>query len=155
MVSLRMMRQLSAQSFLFHPFILQLMTSIISFLYSPSGSRSLLLNSFTSAHTWKNFAEKHYLQPEDFILGSNQQHTYWICYIISATSSCFHISKVVQRVRRCARVTTEIRLWYINSFNTWTSIKFIIRFKVRPISQVCKIFHNEFIYLRNLSGCYF
>lgn len=29
-----------------------------------------------------------------------------------------YISKVVQRVQSCARVITEIRLWYINSFNT-------------------------------------
>ena len=29
-----------------------------------------------------------------------------------------YTSKVVQRVQSCARVITEIRLWYINSFNT-------------------------------------
>lgn len=29
-----------------------------------------------------------------------------------------YISKVVQRVQSCARVITEIRVWYINSYNT-------------------------------------
>lgn len=67
-----------------------------------------------------------------------------VLLIESATSvvqpqAASDVSKVLQRAQSCARVLTEIRLWYINSCNTWTSLSFIIRFKIMPKSQVLNI----------------
>lgn len=46
-----------------------------------------------------------------------------VLLIESATSlvqpqAAAYVSKVVQRAQSCARALTEIRLWYINSYNT-------------------------------------
>lgn len=83
-------------------------------------TQKTILFPHTHTHTHQKTLLKNYIYSiKAFLLG----RMILVLLIQSALSlvqpqAAAYISKVVQRFQSCARVITEIRPWYINSYNT-------------------------------------